>query len=151
MLGILDEQQIDTFLRSKLIGRLGCSSQDNPYVVPIAYAYDGEFIYGHTQEGKKIDLLRKNPKVCFEVDQIDDLANWRSVVIHGEFEELNTDQKALEHALRMITNRMTPFKSGESSLPHYGMEKSSYRLKPQTKLVTYRIKILERHGRFEKE
>lgn len=151
MLGILNELQIDMLLRSELVGRLGCCANDKPYIVPVAYAYDGNFIYGHTREGKKIHMLRENPSICFEVDHVDDMANWRSVLINGEFQELTENKKESENALRLITNRMMPFKSGESSLPKFGMDKLPQLIRPTTNLVTYRIKILERSGRFEKE
>ncbi len=53
MLGKLRDSQIDTLLISQIIGRLGCRADNHTYVVPVTYAYDGEYVYGHTQEGKK--------------------------------------------------------------------------------------------------
>ncbi len=150
MLGVLNDVQINALLTSELVGRLGCSLNNQPYVVPVAYAYDGDYIYGHTSEGLKIEMLRKNPLVCFEVDRIDDMANWRSVIIIGKFQELLLNEVEAKDALRLITNKMMPFTSGESSLPKFGMEKPPSMIKPNISLVTYRIKILERSGRFEK-
>ncbi len=151
MLGILTDEQIDSLLKSELVGRLGCCVNNQPYIVPVAYAYDGDYIYGHTREGKKIDILRKNPLTCFQVDSFDDMANWRSTVINGEFEELKGNSKEHENALRLLTSRLMPFKNGESSLPKFGMEKLPNLIRPNINLVTYRIKILERSGKFEKE
>ena len=151
MLGVLNELQINALLISELVGRLGCSLNRQPYVVPVAYAYDGDFIYGHTSDGLKVQMLRENPLVCFEVDRIDDMANWRSAIVIGEFEELALNEIESENALRLITNKMMPFKSGESSLPKFGMEKPPSMIKPNINLVTYRIKILETSGRFEKD
>ncbi|OEK00993.1 hypothetical protein BFP97_05475 [Roseivirga sp. 4D4] len=151
MQGILNDSQIDSLLRSELVGRLACSADGRPYVVPVVYAYDGDYIYSHTREGKKIQMLRENPQVCFEIDQVDDLANWRSVLLNGEFQELDDNGKASENAIRLLTNRMMPFKVGESSLPRFGMEKLPHMIGSSTNLVTYRIKITDRSGRFEKE
>ena len=39
-------------------------------------------------EGKKIEMMRKNPEVCFQVDAIADLLNWESVICWGKFEEI---------------------------------------------------------------
>lgn len=149
MLGVLNNEQIDTLLRSQLVGRLGCHGHGMTYIVPVNYAYDGESIYGHTREGLKMKLLDENPIVCFQVDVIDDMANWRSVILHGEFEKL--EGKESQRALQLLANRMMPFKSGESSLPKFGMEKLHTQLKPLVPFITYRISIQQRSGRFEKD
>ncbi|KYG82483.1 pyridoxamine 5'-phosphate oxidase family protein [Roseivirga echinicomitans] len=149
MLGSLNNLQIDTLLRSELIGRIGCSIDGNTYIVPVAYVYDGEFIYSYTQEGKKTTMLRANPSVCFQVDHITDMANWQSVVVQGKFQELEGEEK--ESALQLLTTRLMPIKTGESNQPKYGMEKIHSHVKPFTKFITYRIQILEQSGRFEKE
>jgi nitroimidazol reductase NimA-like FMN-containing flavoprotein (pyridoxamine 5'-phosphate oxidase superfamily) len=88
MLGDLTINQIENLLYSQLIGRIGCHTDEITYVVPITYAYDGTYIYGHTKEGMKINMMRINPKVCFEVDFIYNLSNWRSVISWGNYEEL---------------------------------------------------------------
>ena len=64
-------EEIETMLSSQLIGkRIGCNSNNTTYVVPISYAYDGEFIYSLTREGMKINIMRQNPNVCFKVEDI---------------------------------------------------------------------------------
>jgi uncharacterized protein len=80
MLGELNEAQVDQVLRSEVIGRLGCHAQGRTYIVPITYAYDGDCIYGHSAEGMKVRMMRANPNVCFEVDEMESMANWRSVI-----------------------------------------------------------------------
>jgi nitroimidazol reductase NimA-like FMN-containing flavoprotein (pyridoxamine 5'-phosphate oxidase superfamily) len=45
-------------------------------------------VYCHTHEGTKLDMMRQNPKICFEVDDLMDMANWRSVIAKGTFQEL---------------------------------------------------------------
>jgi len=86
MLGELNEMEIKNVLSSQVLGRLACTDGDQPYIVPLTYTYDGEYIYGQIDEGMKLELLRKNPKVCFEVDMMTDMRNWRSVLVFGEFE-----------------------------------------------------------------
>ena len=83
MIGILSEIQIDYFLKKELVGRIGCSANDVVYVVPISYAFDGRTIFAHTHEGMKTDVMRQNPNVCFEVDNIKDMGNWQSVIACG--------------------------------------------------------------------
>lgn len=148
MLGVLNNEQIDTLLRSELVGRIGCHGQGMTYIVPVAYAYDGENIFGHTRKGLKTKLLDENPTVCFQVDVIDDMANWRSVILNGEFEKLEGEES--QKALQLLANRMMPFRNGESSLPKFGMEKLHTQTKPDAPFITYRIRIMQRSGRFEK-
>jgi uncharacterized protein len=48
--------------------------------------YDCALI-SHSATGLKLDMLRKKPQVGIEVDQVDDLSNWRSVLAWGCFDE----------------------------------------------------------------
>jgi len=45
------------------------SDCDNPYIVPVCFGYENQTLYFHSApEGKKIDILKKNPRVCVEFD-----------------------------------------------------------------------------------
>ena len=59
MLGELSNDQINNLLSSHVMGRLACTDGEKPYIVPITYTYDGEYIYGQTNFGKKLKMLRK--------------------------------------------------------------------------------------------
>ncbi|HGY12486.1 MAG TPA: pyridoxamine 5'-phosphate oxidase family protein, partial [Desulfobacterales bacterium] len=42
-----------------------------PYIVPMNFGYrDGILFFHSAKQGRKIDLIKKNPNVCFEVDQL---------------------------------------------------------------------------------
>lgn len=148
MTGQLTNNQIDTLLISNLSGRLGCCADGKPYVVPIAYAYHQSYIYSHTREGTKVEMMRRNPNVCFEVDQIDNLANWRSVIIQGTFEELEGEEA--EEAMQILKNRLTPFQISVYSLFLWDIQTKRLSTKPQSAEVIFRINITEKSGRFEK-
>jgi nitroimidazol reductase NimA-like FMN-containing flavoprotein (pyridoxamine 5'-phosphate oxidase superfamily) len=52
-------------------------------------------------QGRKVEMMRQNNEVCFEVDEIYDMSNWKSVVAWGAFEELKGSherQKALKNS-----------------------------------------------------
>ena len=70
------------------IGRLGCSREDQPYVVPIYFVYEPDHLYGFATDGQKIDWMRTNPKVCVEIDEITDHFQWMSVILYGRYREL---------------------------------------------------------------
>lgn len=107
MFGELSKQEIEEVLSIQLIGRIGCHADGITYVVPIGYAYDGECVYCHTEEGMKIDMMRKNPAVCFETDHMENMGNWKSVICWGDYEEI-TDENEKQHAIQQLTNRPLP-------------------------------------------
>ena len=84
----MNAAEIEQLLQQQLVGRIGCHVDGLTYVVPVSYAYEGNYIYCHALEGMKINMMRKNPDVCFEVDNTKNLANWQSVIAWGSFEEL---------------------------------------------------------------
>ncbi|CAN5265790.1 hypothetical protein BH11BAC5_BH11BAC5_53200 [soil metagenome] len=148
MTGELNETQINNLLSSQVVGRLGCSRGKQAYVVPVTFAYDGIYIYGQTTEGSKLEILRKNPKVCFEVDTMTDMKNWQSVVIEGKFEELNN--KEAEQTREILYNRIFPL-STSSTIHMYGHQQNDeVDDNAKVKDVMYRIRIKKVSGRFEK-
>ncbi len=149
MLGELDRDQIEQLLRSGVVGRIGCHDAGRAYVVPIAYAYDGVAVYGHSTEGQKLHMMRANPFVCFEVEEIDDLANWRSVIAWGVFEELAGEDEA--RALQLLVDRLMPLMPGATAHPGAGEtdgEGHAHDTAGRTP-VLYRIVLSEKTGRFE--
>jgi nitroimidazol reductase NimA-like FMN-containing flavoprotein (pyridoxamine 5'-phosphate oxidase superfamily) len=148
MLGELNQEQINHVLYSQVIGRIGCYADGKVYVVPVTYVYDGQYVYGHTREGLKIEMMRKNPAICFEVDSIQNMANWQSVIIQGKYEELSSEDS--QQALRLLINRVTPLMISESSMPSHGLDIHRPPTASHIKVVTFRIKVLEKSGRYEK-
>jgi len=148
MLGELTKTQIENVLYSAVVGRLGCHSDDLTYVVPITYAYDGTYIYGHTKEGMKIDMMRKNPTICFEVDIRENMGNWRSVIAWGVYEEL-TKPSDRETAMHIIMDRITPIMTGATTVQN-PMRDAHENYIEAMRGVVYRIKITRKTGRYEK-
>jgi len=117
MLAHLNNKQIEHVLQSLIIGRIGCHAENMTYVVPVTFAYDGKYIYGHTKEGLKIDMMRKNPMVCFEVDVMENMSNWRSVIAWGKFEELKTPEHR-KIGMRILMDRVMRLMTGETTISH---------------------------------
>lgn len=60
---------IEDIVRKSLVCRLGLAEENQPYVVPLSFGFKDNTLYFHSApEGKKIQILRKNSKVCFEFD-----------------------------------------------------------------------------------
>lgn len=69
-------------------GRIACAHDNQPYVLPINFAFDGQYLYSFTTLGKKVEWMRVNPKVCFEIDEVKGQNQWTSVIVFGRYEEL---------------------------------------------------------------
>lgn len=66
--------EIDAIIHRSQVCRLGLSDQGAPYIVPLCFGYDGQALYFHcAKEGRKLDILRQNDKVCFEFDIVEGL------------------------------------------------------------------------------
>lgn len=78
------------------MGRLACSLENQPYIVPVCFAYEAERLYVFSTAGKKIEWMRQNPKVCVQADEIGTRSNWTSVVVNGSYVELQEQQHAAE-------------------------------------------------------
>ncbi len=172
MIAEMNDQQIDDLLNEALVGRIGCAAGGEAYVVPVTYVYDGESLYGHSADGKKVRLMRQNPTVCFEVDQFDDLSHWRSVIAWGQFEELSGAEA--EAAMERLVARLRPLMAQASTRPDHDIvpgsvpagsvqrvsarESDADRPKPHAPTtgqapqhaVLYRIRLTSKSGRYEK-
>ena len=100
----MSQQECRELLKRVSIGRLGCSLDDQPYVVPVGFSYEPDYIYIFSTLGKKIKWMRKNPQVCLQADEIGNRSNWLSVIVTGTYLELREPQYTaqLEHALEQL-------------------------------------------------
>lgn len=105
MIEDLNEGEIDAFLRRQRVGRIGCHADGRTYVVPVIYVWDAECVYVQSIEGRKIQMMRANPQVCFEVDQNEPDGSWRSVILEGVYEELEGSRT--EAALALLVKRLS--------------------------------------------
>ncbi len=97
--------EIEELLGKAKIGRLGFSGDDYPYVVPLSFCLmDGKIYFHGAFKGKKIELLKKDKRVCFEVDtghpikpekSGDCSYSYRSVIACGEARLVEKHEKEL--------------------------------------------------------
>jgi uncharacterized protein len=85
----ISQQECGELLQRVSIGRLACSFDGQPYIVPVAFAYEPGYIYIFSTQGKKTEWMRQNPKVCLQADEIGHRSNWISVVVTGTYLELD--------------------------------------------------------------
>lgn len=101
---ISDRGRIDDIIRRAQVCHLALCENDQPYVVPLNFGYDGRYLYFHSApEGKKLDILRKNGRVAFAFDILHSIitseraCNWgaayESVIGSGTAEMVDTSEE----------------------------------------------------------
>jgi nitroimidazol reductase NimA-like FMN-containing flavoprotein (pyridoxamine 5'-phosphate oxidase superfamily) len=135
----LAPDEIDELLQGELVGRIGCHAGGRTYVVPVIYAYADGCLHVVSVEGRKVQMMRANPEVCFEVDRYEVASgSWRSAIVDGRYEELAGDdvQRTLELLAERFRSLRGPVEAGERRPRGGGLA-----------TVAFRIRIVEASGR----
>jgi len=99
----LSQGETERFLGEHSYGRLGLCLENEPYVVPVAYGYEQGRVYFHSaRQGKKLDFIKKNNKVCFEVDEWQ--KGWASIICYGRV-ILRDDVEAKKKCFTLLTGQ----------------------------------------------
>ncbi|HKP83360.1 MAG TPA: pyridoxamine 5'-phosphate oxidase family protein [Pyrinomonadaceae bacterium] len=88
MMKMLSDDEARRLFQFARVVRLGCIVGGEPYVVPINCHLEDDCLYSHSLPGLKISGLRKNPRACIQVDEIESDLQWRSAIAFGNFEEI---------------------------------------------------------------
>jgi nitroimidazol reductase NimA-like FMN-containing flavoprotein (pyridoxamine 5'-phosphate oxidase superfamily) len=147
MLGTLTDTQINNLLTRNAVGRIGYHDGIKPYITPVTYVFDGVHVIGQTNDGLKLNIMRKNPFVCFEVDAMISMSDWESVIAWGNFEELRADEAL--RARKYLYNSILDLLTVPSIHPHEHEPNRLIDDSNRIKKVMYRIKLTEKTGRFE--
>jgi uncharacterized protein len=150
MIGTLNKEQIEEVLTQNVLGRIGCNDGLRTYVVPVNYVYDGKCIICHSIPGLKIEMMRRNPEVCFEVDEMKTFTNWRSVIAWGRYQELS-DERDRYYAMKFFVDKMMHIKISATALAAGTHAQNEHPAHINMRPVVYRIILNEKSGRFENE
>lgn len=135
-------------LGNNYIGRLAFVFHGDPYIVPITYFHDSEekCILSYASKGHKIEAMRNHDSVALQVDEIKSIQEWKSVLVHGEFGELqgSTAKKYLHRFAEGVQNAIT---NKKGMVPKFIQDFSS-RLQRGGIPIVYRISINDITGKF---
>ena len=146
---ITDKDIIRKIMADAEVLRLGMCKDNKPYVVPLSFGFDGEYVYFHTgKSGMKVDYLKSNPNVCFEVESKSELVkhetdackfnvSYRSVIGFGE---------ALE-----ITGNAEKRKALNIMMEHYTGKEWDIPLPMLLMVGVWRIKVTSLYGKQSKD
>ena len=83
----LTRPECESLLTRNSVGRVAFVHGQRVDIIPIHYVFSGAALCGRTARGTRLDETRQNFNdswpVAFEVDEIESLFRWRSVVVHG--------------------------------------------------------------------
>ena len=120
---ITEKSAIEAIITKSLVCRLALSDDNSPYIVPLCFGYKDKVLYFHgSQKGKKVDIIKKNPNVCFEFDtnteivKAEDACRWtmryQSIIGFGKavlLEDMEEKRKALDIIMSQYSGRIFQF------------------------------------------
>jgi uncharacterized protein len=106
---ISDRRSLESIIQQAQICRVALADDNAPYIVALCFGYEDNAIFVHgASEGRKIDIIRKNPSVCVQFDSDIQIltagegckwgVKYRSVIAFGNaclIEEPQKKEKAL--------------------------------------------------------
>lgn len=107
----MTDKEIEQFLTCARVGRIGiCLEDEQPYVVPVGYAYaDGKIFFHTCEKGLKMDAIRHCVNVCFEVDEaLSDASVFKSVIMFGTTEIISDKAKMIPYLQKLIDKYRVP-------------------------------------------
>jgi nitroimidazol reductase NimA-like FMN-containing flavoprotein (pyridoxamine 5'-phosphate oxidase superfamily) len=135
----LSREECEQILARNHVGRLAFAWKNHVDIEPLHYVFDGEWLYGRTSWGTKLVVTGEQWwPVAFEVDEVEGLFKWRSVVVHGGFHAIPEEgpewqeaarSKGLELLRTLLPETLTP----DDPVPH--------------RRVLFRISLQEVEGR----
>jgi hypothetical protein len=124
-----NKQECERIIKSSYTGVLVMCQDDEPYALPINHAYvDGKLYFHCGTTGRKLDIIRANPNVCYVVnnyfgdpedfkDGVRCHGNWESVIAYGKA-RIVEDPDELRKAFTEFMNYYSPnyFEPSENSI-----------------------------------
>jgi uncharacterized protein len=119
----LDRHEMEALLTRNHVGRIAYSFHDDVNIEPLHYVYADGVLHARTSPGHKLRTLEHHRWVAFEVDEVDDLFDWRSVVVHGAVYPVEpgltpTGQLAYERTVARLHELVPAMFAHDDPAPH---------------------------------
>ena len=126
---ITDIEEIEKIIKKAMVCRISLVDNDEPYIVPVCFGYERDALYFHgASEGRKVELIKKNNKICFEIDTDVEVVKgkkpcswtmkYRSVIGVGRACILEKDEEK-SYGLKLIVRQYT---EGNFSFPKSALD-----------------------------
>jgi len=141
---ITDQAFVELVIRNSLVCRIAMCDGGMPYIVPLSFGYENGHIYLHSaRDGEKIDILKRNPRVCFEFETdcealpaeqaCDFTMRYRSVIGYG--------------TASFIEDAPEKIRAVQTIMSHYTTRDFTFVESDVDKIVVIRIDITEISGK----
>jgi len=124
---ITSREEIESIINKAFVCRLAMADENGPYIVPLSFGYSDGALYFHcAKKGKKLDILKKNNRVCFEIDadheiiESEKACKWgmkyKSVIGFGNaffVEDMESKKRGLDIIMRHYSGRSFEFEEEE--------------------------------------
>lgn len=142
---ILNKEELYSIMEEAKVCRLGLARNNKPYVIPLNFGYKDDCLYFHSaKQGKKIDILKENDRVGFEIDILRNIrkadtpcefgTTYSSIIGQGKGEIINDIQEKRK-GLEIIIN-------------HYSSEEDyKFQEKMLKRIVIIKVRIEELSGK----
>jgi nitroimidazol reductase NimA-like FMN-containing flavoprotein (pyridoxamine 5'-phosphate oxidase superfamily) len=106
----MSSEEIERFLTCSRVGRIGISYKGQTYIFPLGYVYSDSKIFFHScNKGLKMEGIRENPNVCFEVDEsTSDSSMYKSIMIFGTAKIISDKEKMIPYLQQLINKYRVP-------------------------------------------
>lgn len=141
---ISNKTELEEILNSADTIRIAMIDGDRPYIVPMSFGYSEDKIYIHgALKGRKIDVIKANPNVCFEVE-LD-----TKLVTDGDACEWSYHFKSIigDGQAYIVDDFDEKVKALDLIMEHYGSKEHSYPEKAVNGTAVIRIDITEMVGK----
>jgi nitroimidazol reductase NimA-like FMN-containing flavoprotein (pyridoxamine 5'-phosphate oxidase superfamily) len=101
----LSRDEMIALLTRAHVGRVAFTLHDRVNIQPVHYVYHDGWLYGRTSPGTKLSTIVHQPWVAVEVDEVHDMFDWSSVVVHGKFDVLDAtwhQPEAIQRAVALM-------------------------------------------------
>ncbi|MBU3713725.1 MAG: hypothetical protein FGM46_02115 [Ferruginibacter sp.] len=142
MIHLLSKEECIHLLKENNYGHLGCNDGFNTYIYPTGYVYEENSIVCQSLQGSKIEIMRKNNRVCFQVETFNEKKEKNTVTLLGNYIEV-TDIAQRYQILSNFIKKMIEIKTSQDLSV---LMKKSTAIRP----IIYRILVDEIIGNTEK-
>ncbi len=148
MIKNLELSECLNLLGRNYLGRVAFIFQGDPYIIPITYFHDAneKCILSYAAKGHKIQAMRNYGSVAFQVDEIKSIQEWKSVLVHGKFQELE-GSTAKNYLRKFADGVQQTIKQKKGKAPQFIRDFSS-RLQKNSMPIVYKISVEDIQGKF---
>lgn len=147
MMEPLNNEESLQLLGNNFIGHLAYMANSTPFVVPVTYYYNQKenILISYSNEGHKIDAMRLHSSVSMQIEEIQSINQWKSLLLIGDFEELKgSEAKMYLHSFAQNVKSVMAKK--ESTNPEL-ISFFSSKLNTNSIPIVYRIHVHQMIGR----